>query len=181
MTIDEIISAIDEIGTDGIGDLAKSSKALQGHIDRRVQNALRTYAERHPEPEQERNTPDPEQAFERKQAIFDAAVERGIDPKLAISLLVDDADDTDRLRRLAEFAAQVGKSTKESILKEHARGPEAGSLSTYLEKPIPAWSEVVQNPDNYDESEQAAALDAELERRQEQKTTRAGIRRRMKG
>ena len=128
MTTDQLIEALDGLDDDGIKTIAEKAKTLQRHVDRRVSGAVDTAVAKAKEAPDEPSVEDREKLLERKEKVLSLAVERGIDPRSAFTLLgIDnDSDDADRLDAIAEYAEKATQDTKDQILKDHARNPRKG-------------------------------------------------------
>lgn len=146
MTTDQLIEALDGLDDDGIKTIAEKAKTLQRHVDRRVSGAVDTAVAKAKEAPDEPSVEDREKLLERKEKVLSLAVERGIDPRSAFTLLgIDnDSDDADRLDAVLEYGKTAEQKTKDQILKDHTRTPRLGDLST-----VTTDEHIIENPERY--------------------------------
>ena len=127
----DIGAGIDEMTDSDITGLLKSSKQFRRLVDMHVTKGIQSYAEKHP-PADPVEDKDDDQAqalaekaaiLDRKERIFALALERGIDPKAALSLLgLDDATDDERFDSLD----QIRQVAKNEMLRDNGRLPHQG-------------------------------------------------------
>ena len=121
----DIGASFDDATDEDIVALMKNSKQFAKLLDQRVSRAIETYAANHPSDDGEEKDDGQAQAnaeraatLDRKERIFNLAIERDIDPKTALSLLgLDDADDAERLDSLEA----IRQSERDRILKANGR------------------------------------------------------------
>ena len=143
---DEIVGAINSFDGEQIGQLMAAAKPLQAERDRVVSKALTTYAEKHGVVEE---TPDDkaakvEAALERKQALFDLSIQRGLDPKAIIGLFDESLPVEDRLDLLGEYGKGVEHETQSRILGKYGR-----ELDERPKLAVPSDDEILANPERY--------------------------------
>ena len=169
MTTDQLIEALDGLDDDGIKTIAEKAKTLQRHVDRRVSGAVDTAVAKAKEAPDEPSVEDREKLLERKEKVLSLAVERGIDPRSAFTLLgIDnDSDDADRLDAVLEYGKTAEQKTKDQILKDHTRTPRLGDLSTETTDEY-----IVENPERFPPDLVDGATRREIAKESEKRTLR---------
>lgn len=103
------------------GELADLKKQLEGTVTEPV-----TPPTTAPAPEKQTTAENLEKAVElqnRRESVFKLALEHGVDPSAALTLLgLDDSDDVDRIA----VVDQIRQTERNSVLKENGRTPGGG-------------------------------------------------------
>ena len=121
----DIGASFDDATDEDIVALMKNSKQFAKLLDQRVSRAIETYAANHPADDGEEKDDDAATALaekaallERRERVLNLAAEKGIDPKIAFSLLgLDDSDDAERLDSLES----IRQAERDRILKANGR------------------------------------------------------------
>ena len=171
MTTNELIEALEDLDADTIKAIAEKAKPLQKHIDRRVSGAI-IKAKETTDDDPATALDAKAKALDRKETVLSLAIERGIDPKAAFSLLGIDSDSTDedRLDAIAEYAEKATQDTKDQILKNNTRTPRISQLSTETSD-----EHILANPEHYPSDIVNAALERGLEQEREKRTLRSAM------
>ena len=176
----KIGASFDDATDEDIVALIKTSKQFAKLLDQRVSRAIETYAANHPSDDGEGKDDDAATALaekaallERRERVLNLAVEKGIDPKIAFSLLgLDDSDDAERLDSLES----IRQAERDRILKANGRTFNDVKLRSAGELTL---EEISRMPDHVQENLAPEitnkALDEYTERKKGSGTLRAAL------
>ncbi len=181
MTIEELTAGIAELDETGIAQLAERTKPLQAHVDKRVQRAVETYAEKHGAPEPEKVISDRESKLDHRETLFNEAIARELPPATVLAMFDPEASIETRLDLLQEYREEAETVTKRAILKDAARNPRLGTLNM---DPL-SLEQIAELPDHVQAklppSVTEPALQAHIDKRKSIPSVRSEIRSRLFG
>ena len=184
MTTEEL-SALQEqlngLDDEGFNELLKgeNSASFRRFLDKRVSTAVASYQKNHPDAGKDDKADDDDKGpdpIERRAQIVMLAHEKGIDPKLALSLVFGE-DDEAVIDGLAEYGESVRLQTTDRFLRENGRSPEKGVKLRLDEdlslEQIAAMSEAEQS--RLSPETVSRAIERNAEERRRRSSTRARL------
>ena len=160
--------------------LAEANRLWQSRFDRLLKEKKMVEEQLNQASAVDRESAEKEARYARRERIFNSALDRGIDPKQALDVLLGEDDEArlDGLQKTIAAGVDAGVDAEVERRFKNAPKPAGGGLTAYM----PSWDQIQQMPEQELQRLGAQAIaGATKQAGAEKSSLRAKIQNRLKG